>query len=70
EGVAKLLLGKDVNVNARGGRCSNALQVASYQGHKQIVKLLLDKSANVNAQGGGYGNAIRAASLEGHEQIV
>jgi len=48
----------------------NELQVASYQGHEEIVKLLLDKSANVNAQGGSYSNALQAALEGGHEAIA
>ncbi|KAK4221686.1 hypothetical protein QBC38DRAFT_428696 [Podospora fimiseda] len=43
--------------NAQGGIYGNALQAASYKGHKEIVKILLDKRADVNAQRGIYGNA-------------
>ena len=68
--IAKLLINKGANVNAQGGIYGNALQAASYQGHKAIAKLLLDKEANVNAQGGFYGNAFHAASYGGHKAIA
>jgi hypothetical protein len=68
--TVQLLLGKNANVNAQGGRYGNALQAASSRGHEQVVKLLLEKNANVNAQGGYYGNALYAASEGGHEQVV
>ncbi|KAL7944309.1 pfs domain-containing protein [Trichoderma barbatum] len=66
----RLLLDKNVNVNAQGGDYGNALQAASCMGHQKIVQLLLDKDANVNGRGGWYGNAIGAASTMGHEKIV
>ena len=68
--VVKLLLDQDANVNAQGGRYSNALQGASAQGFKEIVQLLLDNGADVNAQGGLFFNALQAATLCGHHQIV
>jgi hypothetical protein len=68
--VTRLLLDAGADVNAQGGEYGNALQAASYRGHKQVVKTLLDKGAEVNAQGGFFGNALQAASFEGHEQVV
>jgi ankyrin repeat protein len=68
--MAKLLLNKGADVNARGGEYGNALQAASLGGHEQVVKLLLDKGSDVNARGGVYGNALQAASDRGHEQVV
>ncbi|PVH67796.1 ankyrin, partial [Cadophora sp. DSE1049] len=65
-----LLLGKEADVNAQGGRYGNALQAASAKGYEAIVALLLEKGADVNAQGGRYGNALQVASAEGHEAIV
>jgi ankyrin repeat protein len=66
----KLLLDKGADVNAQGGRYGNALQAASWGGHKATVKLLLDKGAEINAQGGYFGNALQAASFGGHEATV
>lgn len=66
----QMLLDKNADVNAQGGRCGNALQAASSRGHDKIVQLLLDKNADINAQGGLYGNALYAASTQGHNKIV
>jgi len=68
--VTSLLLDEGANVNAQGGRYSNALQAASFRGHEAVVRLLVDKGANVNAQGGSYGNALQAASERCHEAVV
>jgi ankyrin repeat protein len=68
--ITKLLLDRGDDVNAQGGRYSNALQAASDGGHEQVVEMLLDKGADVNAQGGYYGNALQTASARGHEQLV
>ncbi|KAI9779285.1 MAG: hypothetical protein M1816_003625 [Peltula sp. TS41687] len=69
-GIAKMILEKNVNVNAQGGRYGNALQAASYRGDEAIVRLLVEKGADVNAQGGEYGNALQAASFCGDEATV
>ena len=55
------------DVNSQGGEYGNALQAATYGGHKAIVQLLLDKQADVNAQGGYYGNALQASAYGGHQ---
>jgi hypothetical protein len=68
--VTRLLLERDAEVNAQGGKYGNALQAALAKGHEQVVKLLLDNNAEVNAQGGDYGNALQAASYGGHELVV
>ncbi|KAF2818579.1 ankyrin, partial [Ophiobolus disseminans] len=70
EEVVRLLLEKNADVNAQGGKYGNALQAASDGGHEQVVKLLLEKNADVNAQGGFCGNALQATSVGGHEQVV
>jgi ankyrin repeat protein len=44
----------------KGGRHGNALQVASFDGHSNMVELLLSKGTDVNAQGGRYSNALQA----------
>ncbi|KAF5345769.1 hypothetical protein D9758_011867 [Tetrapyrgos nigripes] len=65
-----LIMAKGADVNAQGGKYSNALQAASYAGSVDIVKLLLEKGADVHAQGGEYGNALQAASYGGSIDIV
>ena len=69
-GIARLLLGDGVDINAGYGDYGNALQVASHEGCVYFVKFLLEKGADVNAQGGQYGNALEAAVWGGHEHIV
>jgi ankyrin repeat protein len=59
-----------VDVNAEGGQCGGALQVASLKGHETIVRLLLDNGADVNAVEGRYGSALYIASSGRHETIV
>ncbi|KAK4166291.1 putative vegetative incompatibility protein, partial [Cladorrhinum sp. PSN259] len=56
--TAQMLIEKGADVNAQGGCYGNALQTASWNGHKEIVHMLMDKGADVNAQGGFYGNAL------------
>jgi ankyrin repeat protein len=68
--VVKRLLDAGADVNAQGGRYSNALQAASAGGHNNIFQWLLEAGADVNAQGGWYGNALQAASYGGHDAIV
>ncbi|KAJ5117570.1 NACHT nucleoside triphosphatase [Penicillium atrosanguineum] len=57
-------------VNAEGGYYGNALQAASYNGHKEVVHMLLDRGAAINTQYGNYGNALQAASYNGHKEVV
>ncbi|KAJ6438991.1 Cytoplasmic 60S subunit biogenesis factor REI1 [Purpureocillium lavendulum] len=64
------VLSRGLTVNAQGGEYGNALQAASYGGHREIVQLLMDNGADVNAQGGMFGNALQAASYGGHREIV
>ena len=45
EHTVRSLLEKEQDVNAQGGRFSNALQAASYQGHEKVVQQLLEKGA-------------------------
>jgi ankyrin repeat protein len=69
-GVAKLLLDNGAEVNGTYGEHSNALQVASFGGHVQLISMLLDKGADVNVQGGRYGDALQAAIIGGQEHAV
>ena len=68
--VSKWLLNQGVEVNTKGGRFGNALQVASFHGDESIVWLLLDRGTEVNVRGGVYGSALQAASVGGHESVV
>ncbi|RYO15465.1 hypothetical protein AA0111_g11677 [Alternaria arborescens] len=68
--TVELLLGKGIEINARGGKYCTALQAASVKENEKIVALLLDKGADVNIQGGYYDTALQAASLKGYKDIV
>jgi ankyrin repeat domain-containing protein 50 len=57
------LMDAGAEVNAQGGHYGNALQAASFEGHKKVVRILMDAGAEVNAQGRHYGNALQAASV-------
>lgn len=48
----------------------NALQVASLNGHNQVVKLLLKASADINAQERDYNHEIYAASSHSYDQVI
>lgn len=56
--IVEVLLSKGANVNAQGGRYSNALQAVSAAVHDKIVEVLLSKGANVNAKGGLDGSVL------------
>lgn len=68
--ITQLLLKQGAQADAQGGRWGNALQAASYGGHKRVVKMLLDNKADVNARGGPYGSALNAAVVGGYEAVV
>ncbi|ETS86578.1 hypothetical protein PFICI_00406 [Pestalotiopsis fici W106-1] len=60
----------DVDVNLEGGWYGNALQAASYGGHKETVDILLQRGADISAPGGYYGHALQAAAHGGHREII
>lgn len=68
--LLEFLLNNNADINADGGRWSNALQAASVIGNTAGVKLLLDRGANVNIKDGECHGALCAASHEGHENVV
>ncbi|GKU07635.1 unnamed protein product, partial [Fusarium langsethiae] len=70
DGVVRLILNEDVDVNARREGSPGALQLATYHGHEKIVQLLLSKNADVNSRGGKLAPALKIASENGHDNIV
>ena len=67
----KMLMEGSVDVDAQGGGLGNALQVASYLGHKDIVQVLLDNRADINVRSdGSLHNPLQLASIQGFENIV
>ena len=55
---------------SQDGHYDNALQVAIYRGHEEIVKLLVKESADVNAQSSYFGRGLVATSRNSYQKIV
>ncbi|KAF9065983.1 ankyrin repeat-containing domain protein [Rhodocollybia butyracea] len=70
--IAEHLLAENLaDVNWQGGEHGNALQVACWRGHRDIIQFLLEHKVDVNAQGAGhYGNALQAAACSGRMDII
>ena len=71
-GVVRRLIIMGVDVNASSGPRGNALCVASFIGHTEIVKLLLEMGADPNSlkHGWTHGSPVYWASSKGHGAIV
>lgn len=69
--VAKELINKGANVNAKGsGNDWTPLHSAVYGAHKDLVKLLLDKKADPNAVTTTQWTAMHSAASEGQVPII
>jgi hypothetical protein len=73
--TVKKILDKGGDANQKGGggllNDSNALTIASTQGHIEIVKLLLDRGANVNAAHGNMGwTPLSSAAWTGQTDVA
>ena len=69
--VAKELINKGANVNAKGsGNDWTPLHSAVYGAHKDLVKLLLDEKANPNAATTTQWTAMHSAASEGQVPII
>ncbi len=68
--VAKLLVGKGADVNAKDSDGATALMEASRSGRIDGVKLLVDKGAEVNAKGPHCTTALIGAATNGHLECV
>ncbi|KFZ17274.1 hypothetical protein V501_01833 [Pseudogymnoascus sp. VKM F-4519 (FW-2642)] len=67
--MVKLLLTHGANVNA-GGDDGPALQIAAYEGYKDIVQILIDHGASLEDSTGIYGGPAQAAVLGDHIDIL
>jgi ankyrin repeat protein len=71
EVMVKFLIGNGARPHwGDRNRKRNAMEVASEQGHTQIVKLLLDLGANPRAGFGLKAFSIQVAAMRGHIEIV
>jgi ankyrin repeat protein len=68
--IANVRILLDAGVDIERSDRPTALQVASAEGHIEIVKLLLEWGANVDAPGDRGDTALLVASAEGHIEIV
>lgn len=68
--LVTLLLGRGLDVNARGCYYGTALQCAARYGHIDLVQLLLRSGADANILAGEHGTALRAAAAGGHEGVM
>ena len=71
EGVVKLLLEKDVDVDSKDSIYGQTpLSCAAENGHEGVVKLLLDKVADVDSKGKYGRTPLSWAARNGHEGVV
>ena len=69
--MAKLLIDKGANVNARDDTATTPLHNAAIGGHNEIVELLIAKGADVNSKGlGGVNTPLHNAIMKRHKEIV
>jgi ankyrin repeat protein len=68
--IAKLLVEKGADVDARDKDGFTALMMAAWQGHAEIAKLLIDRGADVNAEANDGFTALMAAEKGGYTEIV
>jgi outer membrane protein assembly factor BamB len=69
--AVKTLLGKGVDVNAKGPYGTTALALAADHGHLEVVKLLLEHKADVNGKDTFYkATPLSWAAMHGHAAIV
>ena len=64
--VAKFLVDKRADVNARDSDGSTPLMLAASMGHLNIVKFLVANGADVNASSKNGGISLMAASFKGN----
>jgi ankyrin repeat protein len=68
--VARLLLEKGADVNAKTHDGHTALQLAAAKGHETVARLLLEKGADVNAETHDGDTALRLAARKGHKTVA
>ncbi|KAF1970942.1 hypothetical protein BU23DRAFT_590811 [Bimuria novae-zelandiae CBS 107.79] len=69
EAVAKLLLEKGADVEAKTNDDWTPLRGAATSGHEAVVKLLLERGADVEAKDNNGWTPLRGAAYNGHEAV-
>lgn len=59
--MLQLLSEQGANVSVEGGTYDNALSIASYRGHEEVVRLLQEKGAKIYAESELFGIALSVA---------
>jgi Ankyrin repeats (3 copies) len=68
--IAKLLLDRGANIDARDFLGATPLQYASLHGQKSVVELLTTRGATVNAQSSFGKTALHLAAAAGNKEVV
>ena len=64
-----MMIERNLDVNAEGGRCRNALQAALVRGNTAIAQVLLDKGADIDAVG-RFGTVLCVSCSAGYYEIA
>lgn len=68
--IARSLLDRNADVNARAVDNSTALMAAAARAHRDTLNVLLEKEASVNLQNGEGQTALLRAAANGHSEVV
>ncbi len=68
--IVKILIDKDVDVNAKSKDGETALMEASYYGHIEIVQMLIEANAGINAKNNLGNTVLMRACFGSNPQIV
>ncbi|KAF3063018.1 putative ankyrin repeat protein [Trichoderma lentiforme] len=68
--LMKILLEKEIDVDAHGGLFGTAIQTAVAANKGEVVITLLQNGANINLQGGILNTALQAAADHNHSEVV
>lgn len=68
--LVKILLEKEIDVDAHGGLYGTALQTAAVGDKEEVVITLLQNGANINVQGGYFNTALQAAAFKGNHDVA
>ena len=68
--VAKLLISKGADLEARSNTGSTPLHYAAFKGMTEVAKLLISKGADVNAKDNFDGTPLHMAEKGGHQDLA